>query len=183
MSKGAEKFSLKHLSRQTLADQAKIEGYFKEALGESDRACALVISAALEHSLIRLLRTRMIELDREENEAIFFGDRSPLGTFSSRVWVAYSLGLINKGQKSDLDCIRKVRNAFAHTVTSISFSTKEVQLECEKLKNTPSDFKNRSAKDKFSAAALTIDSDILKRVAVAVVKSTRRLRYATKRAS
>lgn len=133
-SKGAKKETLQTLSRQPLLPD-DLETYMKVISGESDRACALVASSFVEHSLINLLRAAFIDLNETEDDDIFSKNGSALGTFANRIDIAYALGLISKEQTNDLDTIRNIRNVFAHAVKDISFKDPLVKAECKQFKH------------------------------------------------
>ena len=59
----------------------------------------------------------------------------PLSSFSSRINLAYCLGLINKKVSSDLHLIRKIRNRFAHKLHNYSWDEPEVISWCKSLKH------------------------------------------------
>jgi hypothetical protein len=131
-SKGRKKPSLYDLTRQPLED---FESYLQEIGDKSDRACALVTAAALDHVMIELIRTKFNKLEDDDDAAIFFGEAAPVGTFAARTMLSFAFGFIDQSQKSDLDSIRRIRNAFAHAAASVRFDTKLIANECDKLKN------------------------------------------------
>jgi hypothetical protein len=61
------------------------------------------------------------------------GFNAPLGTFSSRIKAAYSLGLIENEQFEDLEHLRKIRNEFAHSWRPTSFAHPSIAAHIEKL--------------------------------------------------
>jgi hypothetical protein len=86
---------------------------FRRSLSlESDRGCALMSAAFLE-----------IELENELK----------LGNFSSKISMAFALGLIDRNTLNELDLIRKIRNKFAHEHQSISFDDETLAPLIEKL--------------------------------------------------
>lgn len=46
-----------------------------------------------------------------------------MGTFASRVDIAYALSVITKQDRTDLNIIRRIRNTFAHAVKNIASLT------------------------------------------------------------
>jgi DNA-binding MltR family transcriptional regulator len=56
-----------------------------------------------------------------------------LGTFASRIKIAYLMGLIDKPTKADLDLIRKIRNEFAHIRQDVRFTAPTVKARCSEL--------------------------------------------------
>ncbi len=84
---------------------------------ESDRGLALVGASAIDEHLSRLLRGFFIE-DKRAADALLSVDR-PLGTFSSRIKLAYLLGLLEQAQYRELEAIRTIRNGCAHTIEDV----------------------------------------------------------------
>lgn len=85
-----------------------------------ERGLILSLAAFAEDSLGTLLMAFMLPTDATRQ--LLEGFNAPLGTFSSRIKAAYSLGLIDKGQFEDLEHLRKIRNEFAHTWQPITFA-------------------------------------------------------------
>ncbi len=87
-----------------------------------------VVRAAeeLNLQLEEVLRAQMIPLSNKRSTELF-GDRGILTTFSSKIKIAYALGLLDEEASKRLEAIRKVRNAFAHTRSSISLDNDEIR--------------------------------------------------------
>jgi DNA-binding MltR family transcriptional regulator len=58
----------------------------------------------------------------------------PLATFSSRIGVAYLLGLLPSVIRRDPHLIRKIRNDFAHSAEPLSFQFPAIASRCNELK-------------------------------------------------
>jgi hypothetical protein len=132
-SRGVKKESLYTLSREPISSDSEQQAHTKAILGENDRSAALMSSAYVEHALLALIRTGLKPLNEEDENYIFFGRNSTLGTFASRTDIAYALGLISETQKADLDIIRHIRNTFAHAVKNIDFNHDLIKSECDKF--------------------------------------------------
>ena len=91
----------------------------KNTSKESDRGLVLSMSAFMEESLGLVLKKYL--KDVPATTELIEGFNAPLGTFSARTKLAYSLGLISEKQHKDINLIRKIRNEFAHKwhVTSL----------------------------------------------------------------
>ena len=63
----------------------------------------------------------------------FFSHNGPLSSFSNIILISYSLGLIDLLERKELDTVRQIRNALAHSPLTISFSDDLVATECKKL--------------------------------------------------
>jgi len=98
---------------------------------ESDRACALMAAAFLDDQLRQLLEANLVQ-DKKVLVRIL-DQRGPLATFSSRIDMAYAMGLIGKRTLLDLNLLRKIRNEFAHTAEPLSFDSPKVSAWCSQL--------------------------------------------------
>jgi hypothetical protein len=113
--------SLRRYYRDRLAvpDQFKLQG---ELAGESDRSAIILLAALLDDALVfRLIAGLSFEPTGDEVERIFRFE-GPLGTFSARMEVAYLFGCIEDRTYADLDVIREMRNACAHSKHALTFS-------------------------------------------------------------
>ena len=87
------------------------------------------------------IKYRMVNLTSDDEEVLFSGF-GPLATFSARIRIAYALGIVGKKTRHDLDLMREIRNAMAHSRRAIGFDTPEVlklfrQLHCLKDARVP----------------------------------------------
>ncbi len=99
----------------------------KEELSkESDRGCALVASAYLENELTELLSCFFVELDRKREKAVW-DFTGPVGTFSSKIKLAFALGLISDELEKSLDNVRDIRNKFAHLQEPLTFDSDQIK--------------------------------------------------------
>ena len=105
---------------------------FREILiSESDRGCALMAAAFIDDSLALLLRSSLVS-DRKVLTDLF-SHNGPLGTFSGKINLAYSMGLISKNVKRELHVLRRIRNEFAHTAAQIGFTETAISTSCHSL--------------------------------------------------
>lgn len=137
-------FSAKNKLPKELMD-ASLE-YFsvrKELITESNRGCALLATSQLEIALEKLLRKKIV--GNKKHKDSLFNLNGSLGTFSSKVQISYSIGLISKIEKDDLNLIRKIRNEFGHSYRIIDFEDEKIKLFCDKIQlYRPSNKTNRS---------------------------------------
>lgn len=106
----------------------RFEELFTEMFSESDRGCILIGASVLDETLGLYLRSRLERNDhvaKHAAEALFSG-MGPLSSFSSRIKLAYCLGLIEKWEFEDLERIRKIRNKAAHEYSGKSFADNEI---------------------------------------------------------
>ena len=85
-----------------------------ELAKESDRSAVVLGGARLNVALERLLKAVMNHHPGGDDN-LFDPDR-PVGSFSSKIALAYRLGLIDKEMEFCLQMIRKTRNDFAHSI-------------------------------------------------------------------
>jgi hypothetical protein len=102
--------------------------YMETLTSESDRGCALVGAAHIDHALRKLLQLKLNSVNKNDLDKLFAGPAAPLGTLSSRTLLAAGLALINNDQRCAIDCIRKIRNEFAHSVGAIPIPTSLLDL-------------------------------------------------------
>jgi hypothetical protein len=120
---GGTPASIKSLRRfykkSDVLDAAKI---FSELYGESDRSAVILMAAILDHSLISLLEKHLCFKPNESDSDYIFRFEGPLGTFSARMEVACLLGFIDDDTYQQLDIVRELRNACAHSMHPTVFS-------------------------------------------------------------
>lgn len=104
----------------------------RELTKESDRGCALLAASHLDFLLEKMLDAKLIGTSKQRKALFEFN--GPLGTFSSRILVSYSIGLLTKYHVDDLQIIRKVRNEFGHSPTTIDFGNPKISTLCNNLK-------------------------------------------------
>src|SRR4051812_31186366 len=82
---------------------------------------------------------------------------SPMGNFSSRIDSCAALGLIDDFEYAECHLIRKIRNAFAHSLHGLRFNDPLVSKLCVKLKSDfPSGIQSPSARSLFTNAVICI---------------------------
>lgn len=93
---------------------------------ESDAGVVFMgTSLVVEEAVYELLLGRMIELNKTDCAALFDG-HGPLTTFGDQVTIAYAFGLFGLKTRTNIDIIRAIRNAFAHSKKRLTFATKEI---------------------------------------------------------
>jgi len=119
------------LSRLQLASDDLIA--LTDALGGREHPIATAILGAVivEHDLEQLLRARLKRKDHQ-TWARLTDERGPLNSFSSMIAMGYALGIYDQGMRSDLDIVRHIRNAFAHSRKPIHFDHPAVVAELKK---------------------------------------------------
>jgi DNA-binding MltR family transcriptional regulator len=98
---------------------------------ETDRGCALMAAAYLGQELRCLIYSRLIADEATEKQ--LFDGEGALATFSSRIAVAFAMGLIPPAARRDPDLIRKIRNIFGHDAKPIDFAHPPVSSRCREM--------------------------------------------------
>lgn len=89
-----------------------------------DRGLVVSLGAFAEEALGVLLAAFLRK--NASTRYLTTGFNAPLGSFSTRIKGCHALGLITDEQFSDLERLRKLRNAFAHTWKSLSLSDQAI---------------------------------------------------------
>lgn len=124
--------ALKKLSRSPRTEEDMQEIY-RIIDDDNDVSTALVCGALLEEGTEQLLVAHMVSLNSDETAELFRGF-GPLASLSARTKFAYALGLLGKVTKRNIDLMREIRNAIAHSKKPLSFATTEVAAVCGQLK-------------------------------------------------
>jgi DNA-binding MltR family transcriptional regulator len=84
---------------------------------ETDRGCALMAAAYLDERLGEFMKGYFVDDSKVADDLL--EQSRPLGTFSSRIDMAYALGLISEEEHRGLHPIRRIRNDFGHVAQPI----------------------------------------------------------------
>ncbi|MGP0088474.1 MAG: hypothetical protein ACLPKB_00685 [Xanthobacteraceae bacterium] len=100
---------------------------FHELLDDpNDRASGITGAAYLESALEDTLTFKLKKIGtRDDLSELFRGD-APLGTFSAKIKFAYAIGLFGDRTRHNFDCVREIRNAFAHSKLKATYLTPEI---------------------------------------------------------
>lgn len=88
----------------------------------------------LDYELRKLFEYYLIGNKKTLDEML--SGQGGLATFSSRINLAYSLGLISKLTMDDLNIIRKIRNDCGHNYEAISFEEQSIKQRVYSLKSS-----------------------------------------------
>lgn len=156
MEEALSKFGVSEIMDQSLKEVIQ----FRQLLNqETDRGCALMAAAYLEVSLEKLIKKYLVQ-DSKLHKAIFSSKGNGiLSSFSSKIDIAFLLGLITSEVKRDLDLLRRIRNDFAHSPAQLTFESQSIKNRCEQLLN---DGVNPvgNPRDKFTGAMMRIDGEL-----------------------
>lgn len=106
---------------------------FNTLLKESDKGLALIGATVMKDALEHCFSRKFIHGLGTTCLDDIFNYEGPLGSFSNRIKIAYALGTFNSVVRDELEIIRDIRNAFAHSVIHLSISTKEIAEATEEL--------------------------------------------------
>jgi hypothetical protein len=95
-----------------------------------DRVLAIVTAALLDDHVTACL-TESLWKDDKTTSRLFSGALSGL---SSKIDLAYLMGLYTVEVRDDLKTIAKIRNEFAHNPTEVTFETAKIIDLCQNLK-------------------------------------------------
>jgi hypothetical protein len=132
MSGQSKSRSLRDLSGSKVATQ-DLEAVIEEIKNTSDRTTAIILASWVERELEESLFTILPRHDDDTKSKLLARDGA-LGSFYGKIYLAFALGLYDETTRDNLDCIRKIRNAFAHAAISITFETSQVATEVNKLR-------------------------------------------------
>ena len=92
---------------------------------KNDRGAAILAVTNVENILETCIVRSIIDDGRFYDK--LFGFNAPISTFDNKIRIAYALEIISTQMYENLNVIRALRNAFAHSKIPITFETKEVE--------------------------------------------------------
>lgn len=98
-----------------------------------DREAVIAYSALLEGILEDTLLANMLVLNETRFNELFRDQNAPLQSLSAKIILAHSLGIISDEMRVQMTTVRKLRNAFAHTILAIDFQSPTIAREAMKL--------------------------------------------------
>ena len=124
--------ALKALSRKRLM-YTDVPGFFELLNSETPRMAAILASAGVEDGLEYAIQNQFMRgLSKREFQTIFDSD-DMLGTFGSKIKMGHALCLYGDITQV-INCIKDVRNVFAHAKMKLDFSDPLVVEACNQLK-------------------------------------------------
>ncbi|MER9914013.1 hypothetical protein NKJ71_25640 [Mesorhizobium sp. M0050] len=99
---------------------------------ESDRGAIILAATNVEDMLeLRILeKLPTLQVDETARKSVFEQD-GPVSTFSRKILMAYSMGIIDKPYRKLIDLVREIRNACAHSRQPISLEVPELREACK----------------------------------------------------
>jgi DNA-binding MltR family transcriptional regulator len=102
--------------------------------GASDRALGIIAASLVEIHLTKLLKQAFIsETKTSSKETVqdrMFQSSGPFGPFTTKIRMAYLMGLISEELYKNLEIMREIRNRFAHHTEFGSFDIQEISSRC-----------------------------------------------------
>lgn len=120
---------------------------------ESDRGCALIAASYIDAELEKLLFSAVVDDKKVARD--MFGQGKAVGSFSTRIDLAYLLGLVSLQDHRDMHLIRKIRNEFGHDHSPIKFTSPKIASRCAELVGHPFE-KGFSPRRIFMATSMTV---------------------------
>jgi len=113
--------TLKQYARAQFGTSEESEAIVADLHKESDRGAIILAATSIEDTLENALGIRMkvLETDIEARTAVF-GAEGTISTYSDKTLIAYALGIIDKKAKKQIDLVRYIRNACAHSRKPLS---------------------------------------------------------------
>lgn len=103
-----------------------------ELKNESARGVVLIATAMIEEQLREVLLATLVP-NPSSSDTLFDGPNSPFGSLSSKIDVAYRLGIISDKLCRDLHIVRRIRNDVAHQPQSFRFEDPSPKNRIETL--------------------------------------------------
>lgn len=99
---------------------------------ENDRGVVLVTVALVEQFLEDAILVYCLKsFEKPPNRDRLFGDDPATGgaviSFAGKITLGHALGIYGENFRSDLDRLRRIRNAFAHAKSHIGFKSKAIR--------------------------------------------------------
>ncbi len=105
-----------------------------EAYGFNDRARTIILGSVLESALEEFLRSKTRPSLNSDDRNALFDLSGPLGNFSSKILVGYAFNWYGPNTRHDMDLVRLMRNAFAHSQKNMDFEAPAVAAMCAQLR-------------------------------------------------
>ncbi|MCK9337758.1 MAG: hypothetical protein M0P43_08010 [Arcobacteraceae bacterium] len=122
---------------EQIGDQNHLEAFrnvieFRNNISsETDRGLVLMSVAYIDERLTVLLEKYFVD-DKNVIKTLF-DTTGPLGSFSSKLKLAYGIGLLPKNIYTDCNKIRKIRNSFAHVSKPMTFEDEPIKSQTHSL--------------------------------------------------
>jgi hypothetical protein len=123
--------ALARLSRQEPTIQDFVDFQAEINAEKNDRGAAILLACNVEICL-RIAIERNLTVEGEAYRLLFHSG-APLRSFEAKIRAGYAMGLFGDQTKHNLDCVKEIRNAFAHALIPINFETPQVIAVCASM--------------------------------------------------
>ena len=98
---------------------------------QSHQTIAIMSGAYIDNALEKVLTAKFRPLNREDQGRLFRATRDGFLTGTdAKIRIAYAISLIGKFTYTDLLLINAIRNVFAHSMHSVSFTDPLIVKDC-----------------------------------------------------
>jgi hypothetical protein len=94
---------------------------------------AMFCAALIDLELRKAILSKMIKLSKTKEADMFDAALGPLHELSSKIKVAYSLGLLSEKLEAELIIIKRIRDTFAHKPKKLTFFSPEIRRRIDEL--------------------------------------------------
>jgi DNA-binding MltR family transcriptional regulator len=119
-----------------VATAVKIAGGLRMIAKRAHAQTVIVGAAIIDQDLRNALVAKMQPVSKTLLERLFDG-YGPLSSFSAKIDLCHALRIITKDMYADLTTIRKIRNAFAHSVALVNFDSPEILVLFKRFSAMP----------------------------------------------
>jgi len=107
-------------------------GAFKNLRQRTHSTTVIASAAIMDTQLEKCLKKAMRPMPKKMYEEIFEPMR-PLGSFASKITMTYALRIVEEEIYAQLELMRKIRNAFAHSTKSLHLGSPAIAPLLERL--------------------------------------------------
>ena len=100
----------------------------KEISEQTDRGAALIAAAYLEERLTDAIKARLVR--DPDIEGRLFKGTGPIAAFSTKIDLAFQLGIYENDIRRLLHTVRNIRNGFAHRPEPLKFDSQRIHDLC-----------------------------------------------------
>ncbi|TGK78657.1 transcriptional regulator [Leptospira montravelensis] len=149
------------MSNKTDPEIIELSQFLNEFNKESDRGAVLVSTSLIDEWLMKMLFSYFADVKSSKDLIERFN--APLGTFSSKIKIAYSLGLLQENEYNEINIIRKIRNEFGHSWKDIDFKNSTIIQFCNMLPWLgPKELEKESnARERFNFTVVILLTDLM----------------------
>lgn len=133
MGEGRQKKASLHDLSKEIPPPDEVNALLASLANMEARAAALIVASILDNFLEDAISLCFVKLGKNKFNALFRDRQSLFSSFSNKITVANALGIYNDATRSQLDGVRAIRNAFAHTMQPIDFDHPIIASACNNL--------------------------------------------------